>query len=666
MFQNQVVLTRERRRFGRQCVFEDRNELMVSVHPSSRLRLKYIMGNPQTRGMQLSSVMALSEVETENATYDEHGMFHYEGGWPKEVNMNDEEQTLRHRKKVERDDAWGDEVKELIRTTMNTARQNNAINIYDHFFDDLPHDMGRTICMPFKSRTINIIHDMWQPQRHMAVINWMPNENRQIMTQYSNLYTLRGENRRMVTNDDSNGSTNAFYVWDVKNPIKPLYYYDSPEVISCAKICPKEENNMAAGTYTGKVCIWETFESGMCISTCPMEAAHREQTSSLTWVYSKSNTEFYSASLDGSIKFWDIRDLKMPANEIVLEPYTRNRQNRQNAHGCTVLEFEYTIPVRFIAGTDMGSVFVGNRKGLNPVEMLVGSFMICAGPIRTIHRNPFFVKNFVIVGDWRARIWCEEVKNRPSTMYVKKRSQLMCGAWSSGRASLFVTGDIDGVVDFWDFLLSQRKPIYSINFRSTITAVVFQPGGQHLAISLANGDTHIMNLDEAMKKTTSKEKALMAAMFEREITRSKLLEARVDEIKLRRRTLIMEEEERQSKAAAIVEEAPPVVPDLELDPDNPDQFIKMIESDEQFRVALATFHETLEAVDRKRAAEKKVMERTDFEQLYLDNLAEQAKLEEARKKRPGSITSKEAREMRAAKAKAKAAAAKAAAAKGKK
>ncbi|TDG41972.1 hypothetical protein AWZ03_011618 [Drosophila navojoa] len=665
MFQNQVVVTRERRRFGRQCVFEDRNELMVSVHPSSRLRLKYIMGNPQTRAMQLSSVMALSEVETENATYDDHGMFHYEGGWPKEVNMNDEEQTLRHRKKVERDDAWGEEVKELIRTTMNTARQNNAINIYDHFFDDLPHDLGRTICMPFKSRTINIIHDLWQPQRYMSVINWMPNNNRQIMTQYSNLYELKGENRRMVINDDSNGGTNAFYVWDVKNPIKPLYYYDSPEIISCAKICPKEENNMAAGTYTGKVCIWETFESGMCISTCPMEAAHREQTSSLTWVYSKSNTEFYSASLDGSVKFWDIRDLKMPANEIVLEPYTRNRQNRQNAHGCTVLEFEYTIPVRFIAGTDLGSVFVGNRKGLNPVEMLVGSFMICAGPIRTIHRNPFFVKNFVIVGDWRARIWCEEVKNRPSTMYVKKRSQLMCGAWSSARASLFVTGDIDGVVDFWDFLLSQRKPIYSINFGSTITAVVFQPGGQHLAISLSNGDTHIMNMDEAMKKTTSKEKALMAAMFEREITRSKLLEARVDEIKLRRRTLIMEEEERQSKAA-IVEEAPPVVPDLELDPDNPDQFIKMIESDEQFRLALATFHETLEAVDRKRATEKKVMERTDFEQLYLDNLAEQAKIEEARKKRPGSITSKEAREMRAAKAKAKAAAAKAAATKAKK
>ncbi|XP_033150301.1 dynein intermediate chain 3, ciliary [Drosophila busckii] len=513
MFQNQVVISRERRRFGRQCIFEDRNELMVSVHPSSRLRLKYIMGNPQNRSIQLSEVMAFSEVETENATFEERGMFHYEGGWPREVNINDEEQTMRHRKKVERDDAWGEEVKELIRTTMGTARQNNAVNIYNHFFDDLPYDMGRTICMPFKSRTINIFHDMWRPQRFMSTINWMPNNNKQLMTQYSNLYKLRRERRKMITDDSTNGSTNAFYVWDVENPIKPLYFYDSNEVIKCAKICPKEESNMIGGTYTGKVCIWETFESGYPTSRCPMEAAHRELCSSVVWVHSKTNTEFYSASLDGSIKFWDTRDLKMPSNEIFLEQQPNFRQDRQDAHGCTVLEFEYTIPVRFIAGSDMGCVFVGNRKGLNPVEMLMGCYPICAGPIRTINRNPFFVKNFLIVGDWRARIWCEEVKNRPSTMYVKKRTQMSCGAWSTGRASLFATGDVEGVVDFWDLLLNHNKPIYSINFHSPITSIVFQPGGHHLAISMANGDTHIMNMDEAMKKTTSKEKALYGAGY---------------------------------------------------------------------------------------------------------------------------------------------------------
>lgn len=511
MYQNQVTLSRERRRFGRQVMFEDRNELMVSVHPSSRLRLKYILGNPQNQSSQLSKQLAFSEVETDNATFEDRGMFHYEGGWPKEVNMNDEEQTLRHRKKVERDDNWGTEVKELIRFTNTVAAQNNAINIYNHFFDDLPADMGRTICMPFKSRTINIIHDLWLPPRHMSIINWMPNDN-SILTQYTNLYTQRNEDVRLTPKGDSMGSSNAFYLWDITNPIKPLYYYDSIEVIKVAAICPKEESNLAGGTLTGKVCTWDVFENGMLTSICPMEAAHREQCSAITWVHSKSNTEFYTASLDGSVKFWDTRDLKVPTNEIYLEPNPMYLQNRQDAHGCTVLEFEYTIPVRFIAGSDLGHVFVGNRKGINPVEMLPGNFPICCGPIRTIHRNPFFVKNFLIVGDWRARIWCEEVKNRPSTMYVKKRTQLMCGAWSTGRASLFVTGDMDGVLDFWDFLLDQRKPIYSLNFQSTITAVVFKPGGEFLSISLANGDTHIMNLDDAMKRTTSKEKALMAAV----------------------------------------------------------------------------------------------------------------------------------------------------------
>ncbi|EDV94898.1 dynein intermediate chain 3, ciliary [Drosophila grimshawi] len=644
MYQNKVVLTRERRRFGRQCLFEDRNEVMVSIHPSSRLRQKYIMGNPQNCKTQLSDVMAASEANTENATFEDRGMLHHEGGWPKEVNMNDEEQTVRHRKKVERDDTWGVEVKQLIRSTMNTARENNAINIYNHYFDDLPSDLGRTICMPFKSRTITIIHDMWRPQRYMSTINWMPNNDKQIMTQYTNLYTRNNESQRMLTQDDTNGSTQAFYVWGIRDPVKPAYFYDSKEVVRTAKICPKEENHIAGGTLSGKVCIWDTFESGMPTSICPMEAAHREQTSCISWVHSKSNTEFYSASLDGSIKFWDIRDLKMPSNEILLDPNPILRQKRQNAHGCTALDFEYTIPVRFVAGTDMGSIFVGYRKGTTPMEMLIANYKLFAGPIRTIHRNPFFVKSFLLVGDWQARIWCEEMKNSPSTFYVSKRNQLMCGAWSNGRASLFVTGDIDGVVDFWDLLLDQQLPIYSINFRSTITGVVFQPSGHLLAISMANGDTHIMNLDEAMKRTTSKEKALMADMFEREITRSKLLEARVDEIKLKKRTALLEQEEeaeRISKASLVKANA---MPDLELDPDNPEQFILMIESDEEFRSALRDFHETLAAVDRERAAQKKVMEITDFEQLHRDNLAEQVRLEEMRKKRAGSVSSKDGRD----------------------
>ena len=39
--------------------------------------------------------------ETEN-----RGMNHMEGGWPKDVNPNEVEQTIRFRKKVEKDEAY--------------------------------------------------------------------------------------------------------------------------------------------------------------------------------------------------------------------------------------------------------------------------------------------------------------------------------------------------------------------------------------------------------------------------------------------------------------------------------------------------------------------------------------------------------------------------------
>ncbi|XP_043659620.1 dynein intermediate chain 3, ciliary [Drosophila teissieri] len=605
MYQNQFIYSRERRRFGRQCRFQDRNELMVSVHPSGRQRLKYIMRNPSVQATQLSRQMALTIMETENVTLDQHGMYHYEGGWPKEVNINDEEQTLRHRKKVEREDSWGEQVLDMIRTTMAVAEQNNTLNIYQNFFADLPAELGHDIRMRFRARVANVFHDLWLPGRQLRSIEWMPNNSRQFMTQYSNQF-VKGERLRSVL-DEPVGGTNGFFVWDVKNPLKPRISYDSKQPVSLAKICPKDENNMVGGTGLGQVCLWSTFKGGPTVRHCPLEVSHRETTSALCWVHSKSNTEFYSGSLDGSIKYWDTRDLKMPMQELLLEPEPQERQSRMDSHGVTVLEFEYTIPVRFIIGSDMGHVFVGNRKGMTPTETLLAHYQLFVGPVRTINRNPFFVKNFVVTGDWRARIWSEEVKDSPSTMYFRKNAQIVCGAWSTGRCSLFVTGDINGVVDFWDLLLHHRKPILSVDFKVPIADVVFRPEGDLLAIALKNGDTRILTLDESMRQATGKEKALIAAMFEREIVRCKLLEARYDEVRLKRKTVQMAEEDR-------VRRQQQMAPTLELDPDDPDQFVMMIEGDEEFRTAITEFQDIIFSVERKRSKRQVIMERTVFEE----------------------------------------------------
>lgn len=46
------------------------------------------------------------QVNTERYETESRGMNHTEGGWPKDINPAEVEQTIRFRKKVEKDDAY--------------------------------------------------------------------------------------------------------------------------------------------------------------------------------------------------------------------------------------------------------------------------------------------------------------------------------------------------------------------------------------------------------------------------------------------------------------------------------------------------------------------------------------------------------------------------------
>lgn len=56
--------------------------------------------------MQCSKVFAEHYINTTRAEYTNSGMNHTEGGWPKDVNITDEEQTKRYRRKIEKDEGY--------------------------------------------------------------------------------------------------------------------------------------------------------------------------------------------------------------------------------------------------------------------------------------------------------------------------------------------------------------------------------------------------------------------------------------------------------------------------------------------------------------------------------------------------------------------------------
>jgi dynein intermediate chain 2 len=86
--------------------------------------------------------------ETEN-----RGINHVEGGWPKDINSLEPDQTSRFRKKTEKEDGYGRAILTLGQSIEHTIKQNNAIDIYENYFNHLEPDIVEEA--PY-AKTINI------------------------------------------------------------------------------------------------------------------------------------------------------------------------------------------------------------------------------------------------------------------------------------------------------------------------------------------------------------------------------------------------------------------------------------------------------------------------------------------------------------------------------
>lgn len=67
---------------------------------------------------------------------------------------------------------------------------------------------------------------------------------------------------------------------------------------------------------------------------------------------------------------WDTRKLNEPLERLLVDPIKSDDQVMARSYGVTVLEYETTMPTKFMCGTDVGMVFVCNRKGKTPVEKI--------------------------------------------------------------------------------------------------------------------------------------------------------------------------------------------------------------------------------------------------------------------------------------------------------
>ncbi|XP_069581767.1 dynein axonemal intermediate chain 2 [Brachyistius frenatus] len=568
------VYTKLRSEFGRQCRFSDRPaELLLDVPPDPNLALQFIQRTHRDQAVQACRDMSEHQVNTERFESESCGINHVEGGWPKDINPDEMEQTIRFRKKVEKDESYGNSLLQLGGVMDYCIRQNNSLDIYEDGFED--EDEVDESPEPPSAKTINVFRDPNEGRRTVTGLSWHPDGGRKLAAAYSCLEFQRS------CGDVSLDS----YIWDVENPNRPEATLKPASPLVCLDYNPKDSHTLVGGSYSGQIAYWDTRRGSQPVEVSSVEQSHRDPVYKIIWLQSKTGTDAFSASTDGQVLWWDVRKLSEPTERLVLDPGREGNLDR--ALGAISLEFEATMPTKFLVGTETGLVLSCNRKAKTPAEKVVCTYDGHLGPVYALQRNPFFPKNFLTVGDWTARIWSEDIKES-SIMWTRyQMSYLTDACWSPVRPSVFFTVKMDGVLDVWDVLFKQSDATLSLKVcDAALYSLRIQDNGRLVACGSQQGDATLLEICGGLSTLQKNEKSLMAAMFERETKREKILEARQREIRLKERS--RSEQSREEEAGR------------EEGEDDPQQLIASAESD---------FHSLVEAELKKR--EKDVCEEKD-------------------------------------------------------
>lgn len=516
-----------RKNFGRQPMFSQVKEhVLDTILPDAPEQKKYGLRNPVNRECQVSAPQSEDYINTTRVIMENEGCNHSEGGWPKEVSCTEEEMTSRYRRRIERDDAYIDAVLGTYKQLSKCINQNNAIELYDMYYKGMK---------PIKSveKTLIRLKNMYRDvdQRPIASLSWTFEEEPKLVVAYCD--------RKFPYQKEKLNKNITCGVWNLDNPNEPVYYFRPPSACWQATCSPANPSLIVGGLHDGRVCLFDIRSKENPIAVSPAHLAHRDPVTALVYLQSRLNIEFFSGSTDGACMWWDIRDFSK--NIDYLSMSTKVPQGEKpslaNAEPITALQYDKSIPTKFLCGTDTGLVIGVNRKGKTYKEMITAVFEAHNGPVKAVYRSPCISKMFLTCGDWTSHIWSEDISSSPIITGIGSRHQINDAAWAPQRISSYMTVSADGVFRYWDLLRNYSRPANSVHLCKTpLLKVKPQEEGRVIAAADKKGIIYIMTLSDNLALSADADKQLLIQTYERETRREHILESRIKEIRLKQAT----------------------------------------------------------------------------------------------------------------------------------
>lgn len=511
------VYQKKRRDFGRHPQFHDRAPMMhINMAPTDEAS-RWTERSQCHLGVQAVPQFSQHEAQTERYFTTNAEVCHVEGGWPKDVDSKDVEQTIRLRKKVEKEPSYGETIKVLGEKLEHCVKQNNAIDIYEEYAQEHTGDMSEQAP---SAKTVNVLEDPSAIKRTCTDLSWYPDNGGKIAVAYSVL-----DFQQMPHNMSYDS-----YTWDIQNPKKPVMALTPQSPCVSIQYNPKDPHIIAGGMFNGLVGTWDTRKGSQCLETTTVQNSHRDPVYNLSWIQSKTGTELMSTSTDGLVLWWDVRKLGEPVETLKLET---DKFGHTGVQSAVSLDYDFTMPTKFLVGTEEGTVISCNRKAKNPADRIVQTYSGHLGPVYSVKRNPFFQKIFMTVGDWTARLWSEDLRS-PIMWTGNHTSYLMDACWSPTRPGVFFTTKRDGTLDVWDFFYKQKSKTLSVNVSdSPVYSLKVTENGRYVACGSKDGKCTLLELNQGLYTPQPDEKQSLSAIFERETRREKTLADRARDLMLK-------------------------------------------------------------------------------------------------------------------------------------
>merc|ERR1740120_669711 len=239
MNEYEYIYMKKRKDFGRYCNFDD-----VEPKILGQVDLDLTRGDMYVEqtilNCCLDNIPEFSEhsVNTARVQTKSRVMLHVEGGWPKEVDYTEAQETLKYRKRLEKDPAFISTVKQLTKNTIPCMEMNGTIDLFEHYFhQEEPDHLPESLTM----KTVALFKDPADEKRSVTKIGWHPEGPTKLVGSYSNLRFQRMTDEMPM----------ASFIWDISERNVPLTELRTTSPLICCQYNHKNPDFLVGGCYNG-------------------------------------------------------------------------------------------------------------------------------------------------------------------------------------------------------------------------------------------------------------------------------------------------------------------------------------------------------------------------------------------------------------------------------